>query len=252
MSSSATSSSARTLVFEVFRYNPQDKASEPHTDIFEVEEIPYMTLYIALNRIRETLDPGLQFDFACREAICGSCGMLVNGRPALACSTLTSSLPDRITLFPLPAFKLIGDLSVDTGTWFRAMAERTEAWIHEHRAFDPSGQEDRMSDDLAQAIYARDRCIECGCCVAGCAATSIDAKFLGAAGLNRIARFMLDSRDARETADWFDLVAGDEGVFACLGMMACEDVCPKQLPLLEVHAYLRRRMLAARFLKGAG
>lgn len=107
-----------------------------------------------------------------------------------------------------------------------------------------------MSDDLAQAIYAGDRCIECGCCVAGCGAANVDAEFLGAAGLNRIARFMLDSRDARDDSAWFEVVAGDNGVFACLGLMACEDVCPKELPLLEVHAYLRRRMLSARLTTG--
>jgi fumarate reductase iron-sulfur subunit len=239
---------ARSLTFEVFRFNPEDPESAPHTDTFEIEETPYMTLYIALNRIREQCDPSLQFDFACREAICGSCGMMVNGRPALACGTLTAALPEKISLFPLPVFKLIGDLSVDTGTWFRAMAEKTAAWIHEKCAFDPAEVEARMSDDLSQAIYRNDRCIECGCCVAACGAANIDPDFLGAAGLNRIARFMLDSRDVRDDADWFEVVASDQGVFACLGMMACEDVCPKELPLLEVHAYLRRRMLAARFL----
>jgi fumarate reductase iron-sulfur subunit len=64
----------RRLTFEVFRYNPEDPDSVPHIDQFELEESPYMTLYIALNRIREEQDPGLQFDFACRSAICGSCG----------------------------------------------------------------------------------------------------------------------------------------------------------------------------------
>ena len=243
MTDTAKRPAGRTLTFDVFRYNP-----EPHTETFELEETPYMTLYIALNRLREMYDPSLQFDFACREAICGSCGMMVNGRPALACKTLTASLPENITLFPLPVFKLIGDLSVDTGIWFRAMAERTEAWIHEKCGFDPEAQEERMDNELVQAIYERDRCIECGCCVAACGAANVDAGFVGAAGLNRMARFMLDSRDAREDSDWFEVVAGEDGVFACIGMMACEDVCPKDLPLLEVHAYLRRRMLAARFL----
>lgn len=251
MKKSEESFTGRMLVFEIFRFNPEDETAAPYTDVFEVEETPYMSLYIALNRIRETQDPSLQFDFACREAICGSCGMMVNGRPALACSTLTAGLPERISLFPLPTFKLIGDLSVDTGTWFRAMAERTEAWIHEHEPFDPLQQEARMSDDLAQEIYAGDRCIECGCCVAGCGAANVDAEFLGAAGLNRVARFMLDSRDSRGSDEWFEIVAGDDGVFACLGLMACEVVCPKELPLLEVHSYLRRRMLSARCVDSA-
>ena len=116
---------ARRLQFEIFRYNPQDPASEPHTDKFEIEETEFMTLYIALNRIREEHDAGLQFDFACRSAICGSCAMMVNGRPALACRTLTTDLPEKIQLYPLPVFKLIGDLSVDTGTWFTRRSNST-------------------------------------------------------------------------------------------------------------------------------
>lgn len=241
----------RSLRFEIFRFNPEDPASRPQTQTFELEELPYMSLYTALTQIRETQDPGLQFDFSCRSAICGSCGMIVNGRPALACRTLTSDLPDTIRLYPLPVFKLIGDLSVDTGTWFRQMAERTESWIHARLPFDPTAQEARMSDDLAQAIYEGDRCIECGCCIAACGIANINPAFLGAAGLNRVARFMLDPRDERTDADWFEVVASDEGVFGCVGMMACEDVCPKELPLLEVHAYLRRRMLGSKLLRHA-
>ncbi len=246
------SENARCLTFEIFRYNPEDENSEPHTDEFELEETPSMTLYIALNQIRERHDPGLQFDFACRSAICGSCGMMVNGRPALACRTLTADLPEKIQLYPLPAFKLIGDLSVDTGTWFREMAERTEAWIHERLPFDAEATEERMSDDMAAAIYEGDRCIECGCCVASCGVANLESDFLAGAGLNRVARFMMDPRDQRSEKDWFEIVAGEQGVFGCVGMMACADVCPKELPLLEVYAYLRRRALGTRFADDAG
>ncbi len=239
---------ARRLRFEIFRFNPEDPNSEPHIDVFEIDEKPYMTLYMALNEIRETLDSGLQFDFACRSAICGSCGMMVNGRPSLGCRTLTADLPETIRLHPLPAFKLIGDLSVDTGTWFREMAERTEAWIHEQQPFNKDATEERMSDDIAQAIYEGDRCIECGCCVASCGVANVNPDFLAAAGLNRVSRFMMDPRDKRDDADWFEVVAGQQGVFGCVGMMACADVCPKELPLLEVYAYLRRRILVSKFL----
>lgn len=242
-----TDDKVRRLKFEIFRFNPEDPESEPHIDTFEIDERPYMTLYMALSEIRETQDAGLQFDFACRSAICGSCGMLVNGRPALGCRTLTGDLPEIIHLHPLPAFKLIGDLSVDTGTWFRGMAERTEAWIHEQQPFDPAATEERMSDDIAAAIYEGDRCIECGCCVASCGVANVNPEFLAGAGLNRVARFMMDPRDSRGDEEWYDVVASSEGVFGCVGMMACADVCPKELPLLEVYAYLRRRTLGTKF-----
>ncbi len=236
----------RRLTFEIFRYNPEDPDSKPHMQSFELDEVPYMTLYIALNQIQERQDPSLQFDFACRSAVCGSCGMMVNGRPTLACRTLTSDLSDVIRLHPLPVFELIGDLSVDTGKWFRQMVERTEGWIHTERDFDPDVPEQRMDDELAQAIYDSDRCIECGCCVASCGVANLDRDFAGPAGLNRLARFMMDPRDDRGASDWFEVVSTEDGVFGCLGLMACHDVCPKELPLLEVHAYLRRMMLKAK------
>lgn len=239
-------SASRTLVFEIFRYNPQDPDTPPRMQRFELREEPHLTLYLALNQIRETLDPSLQFDFACRSAVCGSCAMIVNGRPVLACRTRTADLADTITLQPLPVFELIGDLSVDTGRWFRGMAEKVEAWIHAREPFDREAPEERMEDELARTIYESERCIECGCCVAGCGVALTRDDFIGPAGLNRIARFMLDSRDSRDDAEWFDVVASDEGVFGCIGLMACQDVCPKELPLLEIHAYLRRKMLISK------
>ncbi len=244
--SSDSSNVARRLKFEIFRYNPEDPDSVPRMQRYELDELPYMSLFIALNEIREQQDPSLQFDFACRSAICGSCGMLVNGRPALGCRTLTADLPETIRLHPLPVFKLIGDLSVDTGTWFRQMVENAEAWIHAQQDFDPTAIEERMDDDLAHAIYEGERCIECGCCVASCGAANVNPDFAGPAGLNRIARFMIDPRDTRGDADWFEVISNDQGVFGCLGMMACHDVCPKELPLLEVYAYLRRKTLTTK------
>ncbi|MDJ0849350.1 MAG: fumarate reductase iron-sulfur subunit [Myxococcota bacterium] len=235
---------ARTLRFEIFRCDPQRPEIEPFVETFELDETPYMTLFLALNRIREEQDPSLQFDFACRSAVCGSCGMMVNGRPVLGCQTLTADLPETIRLHPLPGFKIVGDLSVDTGTWFRGMAERVQAWVHERAPFDPEAPEERMDDDLAQAIYEGERCIECGCCVAGCGVANVNPRFVGPAGLNRIKRFMMDPRDTRDDDDWFDVVADENGVFGCVGLMACHDVCPKDLPLLEVYAYLRRKSLA--------
>ena len=120
----------RMLHFHIMRHDPQDPASIPHFDVFELEEAAGMTLFIALNEIREKLDPSVSFDFVCRAGICGSCGMVVNGRPGLACRTLTKDLPADISLAPLPAFELIADLSVNTGKWMRGMSERLETWVH--------------------------------------------------------------------------------------------------------------------------
>ena len=180
---------ARKLTFHVFRYNPLDPSSQPHMQDFSLEETDSLTIFIALNQIREEQDGSLQFDFCCRAGICGSCAMLINGRPDLACHTKTRDLPDEITLLPLPVFKLIGDLSVDTGNWFRAMNEKVESWVHTDKVFDSKAEEERMDNTLAEEIYELERCIECGCCVAACGTANMRPDFIGAVALNRIARF---------------------------------------------------------------
>jgi fumarate reductase iron-sulfur subunit len=237
---------ARTLHIQVLRHNPHDPDSQPHLQTFEVEEADAMTLFIALTEIRERQDPSLQFDFVCRAGICGSCGMIINGRPGLACRTLTKDLPEQITLAPLPAFELIGDLSVNTGKWMRGMSERLETWVHSQalERLDINAMEATMEPELAEQIYELERCIECGCCVAACGTARMREEFVGAVGLSQITRFRLDPRDERSDAAFYELVGDESGVFGCMTLLGCEDMCPKDLPLATQIAFLRRRMAA--------
>jgi fumarate reductase iron-sulfur subunit len=204
-----------------------------------------MTLFIALNLIRDEQEPGLAFDFVCRAGVCGSCGMVINGRPGLACRTLTERLPAEITLLPLPTFELIADLSVNTGRWMRAMSERLETWVHLDGEPDIDGLEAPMEPDLAETIYELDRCIECGCCVSACGTARMRSDFVGAVGLNKIARFRADPRDSRGEADYYRVIGDDDGVFGCMTLLGCHDVCPKGLSLQTQIAFLRRKMLRA-------
>jgi fumarate reductase iron-sulfur subunit len=236
----------RKLSFNILRYNPQERGSTPRLQRYELEEADGMTLFIALNEIREKQDASLQFDFVCRAGICGSCGMVINGRPGLACRTLTKSLPTEITLAPLPLFELIGDLSVNTGKWMRDMSERLETWVHAKSVEVDLGRiEEAMDPALAEDIYLLDRCIECGCCVAACGTARMREDFVAAVGLNKVARFRLDPRDTRTDADYYELIGDDDGVFGCMSLLACHDVCPKNLPLKTQIAFLRRKMVAA-------
>ena len=203
-----------------------------------------MTLFIALNEIREKQDPSLVFDFVCRAGICGSCAMLINGRPGLACRTQTKNLGPEIMLAPLPGFELIADLAVNTGKWMRGMSERLETWVHtREQELDLTRLEERMDPELAEKIYELDRCIECGCCVAGCGTLRMREEFVGAIGLNKIARFRLDPRDERSDEDFYELIGDDTGVFGCMSLLGCHDVCPKGLSLQTQIAFLRRKMV---------
>ncbi len=240
----APGGAGRTLQIKVLRHNPRNPASRPHWQTYELEEADGMTLFIALTEIREKLDPSLQFDFVCRAGICGSCAMVIDGKPGLACRTLTKDHARTITLAPLPFFELIGDLSVNTGKWMRAMSERLQGWLVMKDPSPDIGRiEQTMDPDLADRIYELDRCIECGCCVAACGTARMREDFVGAVGMNRVARFRLDPRDARDDAHWYDIVGDDDGVFGCMSLLACHDVCPKELPLATQIAYLRRAMV---------
>ena len=238
------STQARTLTIKALKFDPQSAVSKPHFREYKLQETDSMTIFIALNLIREHQDTDLSFDFVCRAGICGSCGMMINGRPRLACRTLTKDLPEVITLMPLPAFKLIKDLSVNTGEWFEGMTKRVESWIHSQKEVDISALEERVEPEVAQEVFELDRCIECGCCIAGCATKVMREDFLGAAGMNRVVRFMIDPHDERSDEDYYELVGNDNGVFGCMSLIACHDVCPKELPLQSKIAYLRRKMVA--------
>ncbi|NJN40076.1 MAG: fumarate reductase iron-sulfur subunit [Gammaproteobacteria bacterium] len=234
----------RTLRIRVLRFNPGEAGAEPRFQTYEVEEAHGMTLFLALTEIREKQDPSLQFDFVCRAGICGSCAMVIDGRPGLACRTLTTQLGAEITLAPLPVFDLIGDLSVNTGKWMRAMSERLETWVHMKQSeVDLRRVEAPMDPALAEELYELDRCIECGCCVGACGTLRMRPDFVGAVGLNKVARFRLDPRDGRSDDDYYDLVGDDDGVFGCMSLVGCQDVCPKNLSLATQIAFLRRKML---------
>jgi fumarate reductase iron-sulfur subunit len=174
--------------------------------------------------------------------------MTINGRPGLACRALTSKMDEEISLAPLPVFELIGDLSVNTGKWMSEMNDRLETWIHHESGeeCDVDRLEERMDPDLTDEIYELDRCIECGCCVAGCGTILMREDFVGAVGLNKIARYQLDPRDKRDDDDYYNLIGDENGVFGCMSLMGCEDTCPKELPLQSKIAYLRRKMVDLR------
>ncbi len=240
-------SQGRTLTFNIFRYDPLMPDDKPKMVKYQLEEAPGMTVFIALNMLREQQDPSLQFDFVCRAGICGSCAMVINGYPTLACRTLTSKYPKgEITLMPLPGFELIGDLSVNTGKFMRELAERLKLWLHPRNdEADIHRIEAPMDPEEAAKLYELERCVECGVCVSACATKQMRDTFVGAVGMMKIARFELDSRDARSVEDFYHVIGNQDGVFGCMTLLGCQDNCPKDLPHMQQIAYLRRKMATA-------
>jgi len=235
---------SREITITALKYNPSDCNSKPTFVDYKLQEDPGMTLYIALTKIKATVDHDLSSDFVCRAGICGACGMVVNGKPRLACKTLTSEFKDgKIELLPLPTFRLIKDLSVDTGTWMKSMSMRINSWIVTKEKTDISKIEKEIEPKVAEEVFELDRCIECGLCVASCSTAIMRNDFIGAAGLNRVVRFSIDPHDERTDEDFYELIGDDEGIFGCMSLLACEDHCPKNLPLQSKIAYMRRKMV---------
>lgn len=238
---------SRKLTIRAFKYNPLVKISRPRFVTYELEETTGMTLFIVLTQIRERFDADLSFDFVCRAGICGSCAMMVNGKPKLACRTLTRDYPDGIIeLMPMPAFKLIKDLSVNTADWFESMCKRVESWVHNEKITDIRQIEEAIEPEVAEETFELDRCIECGICVASCATKLMRPDFIGAAGLLRAARYYQDPHDQRSIDDFYQLIGDDDGIFGCMSLLACADNCPKHLPLQSKIAYMRRMLVAQR------
>lgn len=233
----------RTLTIRAFKYNPRVKISRPHFATYELEETTGMTIFIVLSQIRERFDADLSFDFVCRAGICGSCAMMINGQPKLACRTLTRDYPGGIIeLMPMPAFRLIKDLSVNTSEWFEGMCKRVESWVHNEKTTDINTIEEAVEPQVAEETFELDRCIECGICVASCATKLMRPDFIGATGILRAARYLQDPHDHRTLDDFYQLIGDDDGVFGCMSLLACADNCPKNLPLQSKIAYMRRSL----------
>ena len=125
----------------------------------------------------------------------------------------------------------------------RELAERLKLWLHP-KANDISIHrlEEPMAPEEAARLYELERCVECGVCVSACATKQMRETFVGAVGMMKIARFELDSRDARTAEDFYHVIGNQDGVFGCMTLLGCQDNCPKDLPHMQQIAYLRRKM----------
>jgi len=214
------------LRLHVLRHNPQDPASVRASRRSSSPSRRH-DLFVALNEVRATLDPSLQFDFVCRAGICGSCGMLVDGRPRLACRTLTRDLgPDinaraaagvRADRRPLGEHR---QMDARHGRAARDLGARG-------RSVDCDRIEQRMEPDRAEEIYELDRCIECGCCVAGCGTARMRPDFVGAVGITRSPASGSTRRDSEPTRTTTCSFGTDDGVFGWHDPAGCEDVAQK-------------------------
>ncbi|MDX2345660.1 MAG: succinate dehydrogenase iron-sulfur subunit [Legionella sp.] len=233
---------SRTLDLSIYRYNP------------EVDKKPYMQHYsldvslqndpmllTLLERLKAEQDPTLSFRRSCREGVCGSDGMNINGANGLACVTALSGLKtNRVVIRPLTGFPVVRDLIVDM-TAFYKQYERIKPYLQNDAV--PPARERLQSPEERAKLDGLYECILCACCTSSCPSSWWNPeKFVGPAGLLQARRFLADSRDTATEARLEDM-QDPFSVFRCRSIMNCASVCPKGLNPTEAIGEIRKQML---------
>jgi succinate dehydrogenase iron-sulfur subunit len=217
------------------------------TGQFEAFAIPrreHQTVLDVVTEIQREHDPTLSYRFACRVGMCGSCAMVVNGRPRWTCRTRVSEVAEngRLKLEPLRNFAVVKDLAVEMTQFF-------DKWKDARGVFEPgpAPQADFAVVPPAsrerQAADAGIECIGCGVCYSACDVVAWDPDYLGPAALNRAWTLVNDVRDHARDAR-LDAVSGSDGCQACHTHMSCTSFCPKAIAPTYSIAGLKRAVLA--------
>ncbi len=222
-----TAATPETVTLEVRRYRPE---VDPRPTLQEYEvplEEDWMVLD-ALNYVKDRLDGSLSYRWACRMGVCGSCGMMVDGKPVLTCATyLTSLLPGPIRIEPLRGFPVLRDLVIEMND-FMDKLKAVKPWIVREEE-KPLAEGEYLQTPAELAEYKQyAMCINCLLCYAACPIHELEADFLGPAAIALAQRYNLDSRD-QGAVERTDLLSRHEGIWSCTFVGECSVVCPKNV-----------------------
>jgi succinate dehydrogenase / fumarate reductase iron-sulfur subunit len=211
--------------FRIWRFDP-GKDARPRLQDYEVRLEPSDRKVLdALERLRAQ-DDSIAYRRSCREGVCGSDAMNINGRNALACITPLEALREPVTLAPLPGFPVIRDLVVDMTLFFRHYHEIRPYLVNDEP---PPERERLQSPEERERLNGLYECILCACCSSFCPSQWWNPeKFIGPAGLLQAERFIVDSRD-RATAERLAFLDDVYRLYRCRTIMNCTEVCPKGL-----------------------
>ena len=210
----------------ITRFDParDDSLREQH---YEITERPDWSVLDGLNHIKDEIDPTLTFRWSCRMEICGSCGMMIDGEPRLACSTFLRDHGDTVRIGPLAHFPVVRDLVVEFDRFLEQLG-RVKPWIIQAKERAVEAGPSRQSPAERAAFDQFSHCINCMLCYAACPVVAREPQFLGPAALAIGRRYDLDSRDdgSRERRHVF---LEEGGVFSCSYANECSVVCPKNV-----------------------
>lgn len=219
-------SQKRIVKFEIYRYDP-DKDERPYMQKLEVELEPTDRMLLdAIIRIKSDVDDSLALRRSCREGVCGSDAMNINGKNGLACTTNLGELKQPIVLKPLPGLPVVRDLIVDMTDFFNQYHSIKPFLINDQS---PPEKERLQSPEARDELNGLYECILCACCSTACPSFWWNPdKFVGPAGLLQAYRFIVDTRD-EATEERLDNLEDPYRLFRCHTIMNCADVCPKGL-----------------------
>jgi succinate dehydrogenase / fumarate reductase iron-sulfur subunit len=218
--------------FKIYRYDP-DKDAAPYMKDYDVALEPTDRMLLdALVRIK-ALDDSLSLRRSCREGVCGSDAMNINGKNGLACITKLVDLTEPVELRPLPGLPVIRDLIVDMTQFFKQYDSIKPYLINDDPP--PRDKERLQSPEDREELNGLYECILCACCSTSCPSFWWNPdKFVGPAGLLQAYRFIADTRD-QATSERLDNLEDPYRLFRCHTIMNCVDVCPKGLnPTLAI------------------
>ncbi len=232
----------RNIKFSIYRYNPADDL-KPYMKDYEIS-IPANSdpmVLALLERLKAEQDPTISFRRSCREGVCGSDGMNINGANGLACITHIGELnSDVIVIRPLPGFPVVRDLVVDMSQFYQQY-ERIEPYLQNDGTI--PAQERLQSPAERSQLDGLYECILCACCTSSCPSFWWNPdKFVGPAGLLQAQRFLSDSRDTA-SKHRLEKLQDPFSVFRCRSIMNCANVCPKGLNPTAAIGKIRKQML---------
>jgi fumarate reductase iron-sulfur subunit len=215
----------RTVTLSVARYRPEHRPT-PYFDRFDIPYREDMVILDALNYIKDELDGSLTYRWSCRMGVCGSCGMMVDYKPRLTCSTfLREFYPKPIVVEPLESFPVVRDLVVDM-TDFMEKLQAVKPWLIRRVEASIESGEYLQSPDQVDRYKQFSMCINCMLCYAACPVAAKDPEFLGPAVLALAHRYNEDSRD-EGWKERHQAIAVDWGLWDCTFIGECSVVCPK-------------------------
>jgi succinate dehydrogenase / fumarate reductase, iron-sulfur subunit len=231
---------------KIRRYDPESGESAYWRD-YDVELDPERSVLDGILRIKDAEDASIGIRCSCRAAICGSCGVRINGKSALACNTRLSDAAARagdgaIVVEPMGNMPVLKDLIVDMDAVHWKKVQRVVPWLLPEGP--PPEREYIVPAESMIDVTQSMACIHCGACVSACLSLEVDPEFVGPAALAKSYRFVGDPRDGATEDRLRDLAEDPHGIYDCTHCFACVEVCPKDVAPMDQIMRLRRRATA--------